>query len=74
MRYEQRDLIGNLTTDVELREFGEEKHLATFRLAVDRGGKDERDRLLPCLGLGPPGPALRGLSRQGTEGRSSRAG
>lgn len=33
-------LIGNLTTDVELREFGPEKHLATFRLAVDRGGKE----------------------------------
>jgi single-strand DNA-binding protein len=33
-------LIGNLTTDVELRELGAEKHLATFRLAVDRGGKD----------------------------------
>ena len=33
-------LIGNLTTDVELREFGPEKHLATFGLAVDRVGKD----------------------------------
>jgi single-strand DNA-binding protein len=33
-------LIGNLTTDVELRELGAEEHLATFRLAVDRGGKD----------------------------------
>jgi single-strand DNA-binding protein len=33
-------LIGNLTTDVELREFGPEKQLATFGLAVDRGGKD----------------------------------
>jgi len=34
------NLIGNLTTDVELREFGEDKRLATFGLAVDRGGKD----------------------------------
>ena len=34
-------LIGNLATDVELREFGEEKVLATFRLAVDRDGKDD---------------------------------
>jgi single-strand DNA-binding protein len=34
-------LIGNLASDVELREFGEEKQLATFRLAVDRGSKDE---------------------------------
>ncbi len=34
-------LVGNLATDVELREFGEEKQLATFRLAVDRGGKDD---------------------------------
>ena len=33
-------LIGNLATDVELREFGPEKQLATFRLAVNRGGKD----------------------------------
>jgi len=33
-------LIGNLTTDVELREFGPEKQLATFGLAVDRGAKD----------------------------------
>ena len=33
-------LIGNLASDVELREFGEEKRLATFRLAVDRGAKD----------------------------------
>jgi single-strand DNA-binding protein len=34
-------LIGNLATDVELREFGEEKRLATFRLAVDRPTKDD---------------------------------
>ena len=33
-------LIGNLATDVELREFGEDKRRATFRLAVDRNGKD----------------------------------
>jgi single-strand DNA-binding protein len=37
-------LIGNLASDVELREFGEEKRLATFRLAVDRPSKtDEAD-------------------------------
>jgi single-strand DNA-binding protein len=34
-------LIGNLATDVELREFGEEKRLATFRLAVDRPTKED---------------------------------
>jgi single stranded DNA-binding protein len=34
-------LVGNLATDVELRDFGDEKRLATFRLAVDRGGKDD---------------------------------
>ena len=37
-------LIGNLATDVELREVGEEKKVATFLLAVDRfsqeGGAD----------------------------------
>jgi single-strand DNA-binding protein len=31
-------LIGNLATDVELREVGEERKLATFVLAVDRPG------------------------------------
>ena len=37
-------LTGNLATDVELREFGEDKKLATFLLAVDRVGKnDEAD-------------------------------
>jgi single-strand DNA-binding protein len=37
-------LTGNLASDVELREFGEEKRLATFRLAVDRATKaDEAD-------------------------------
>ena len=37
-------LIGNLASDVELREFGEDKRLATFRLAVDRLSKtDEAD-------------------------------
>ncbi len=34
-------LTGNLASDVELREFGEEKRLATFRLAVDRNGKSD---------------------------------
>ena len=33
-------LIGNLATDVELRDVGEEKKVATFLLAVDRGSKD----------------------------------
>jgi len=33
-------LIGNLASDVELREFAEDKRRATFRLAVDRNGKD----------------------------------
>ena len=33
-------LIGNLTTDVELRELGADKRLAKFGLAVDRGGRD----------------------------------
>jgi single-strand DNA-binding protein len=36
-------LIGNLATDVELRELGEEKKLATFLLAVDRAGADGAD-------------------------------
>ena len=36
------NLIGNLATDVELREFGEEKRLATFRLAVHRESNDDQ--------------------------------
>jgi single-strand DNA-binding protein len=33
-------LIGNLATEVELREFGPEKKVANFVLAVDRGNRD----------------------------------
>jgi single-strand DNA-binding protein len=33
-------LIGNLATDVEVRDVGEEKKVASFLLAVDRGGRD----------------------------------
>ena len=33
-------LIGNLATDVELREVGEDKHVANFLIAVDRRTKD----------------------------------
>lgn len=36
-------LIGNLATDVELKDVGEDKQVATFVLAVDRLGKDEAD-------------------------------
>ena len=34
------NLIGNLATDVELRDVGEEKKVANFLLAVDHGGSD----------------------------------
>ena len=33
-------LIGNLATDVELRDVGDEKKVASFLLAVDRGSRD----------------------------------
>jgi single-strand DNA-binding protein len=33
-------LIGNLATDVELREVGDDKKVASFLLAVGRGGRD----------------------------------
>jgi single-strand DNA-binding protein len=33
-------LIGNLATDIELRDVGPEKKVASFLLAVDRPGKD----------------------------------
>ena len=36
-------LIGNLATDVELRDVGEDRQVASFLLAVDRPGKDEAD-------------------------------
>jgi single-strand DNA-binding protein len=34
------NLIGHLSSDVELKELGPEKKVANFRLAVDRGGKE----------------------------------
>jgi single-strand DNA-binding protein len=34
-------LTGNLATDVDVREFGDEKKLATFLLAVDRSSRDD---------------------------------
>jgi single-strand DNA-binding protein len=33
-------LLGNLATEVELRDVGEEKKVANFLLAIDRGSKD----------------------------------
>jgi single-strand DNA-binding protein len=36
-------LIGNLASDVELKDVGDERQVATFVLAVDRPGKDEAD-------------------------------
>ena len=36
-------LIGNLASDVELRDVGEDRQVANFLLAVDRPGKEEAD-------------------------------
>jgi single-strand DNA-binding protein len=36
-------LIGNLATDVELRDVGQDMQVAAFLLAVDRPSKDEAD-------------------------------
>ena len=36
-------LIGNLATEVDLKDVGEDRQVATFVLAVDRLGKDEAD-------------------------------
>jgi len=36
-------LIGNLASDVELKDVGEDRQVANFLLAVDRPGKDEAD-------------------------------
>ncbi len=35
-------LVGNLATDVDLREVGEGKKVASFLLAVDRRGRDDQ--------------------------------
>jgi single-strand DNA-binding protein len=37
------NLIGNLATEVELKDVGEDMQVATFLLAIDRPGKDEAD-------------------------------
>jgi single-strand DNA-binding protein len=36
-------LIGNLASEVELKDVGEDMQVASFLLAVDRPGKDEAD-------------------------------
>lgn len=36
-------LIGNLATEVELKDVGDDLQVASFLLAVDRPGKDEAD-------------------------------
>ena len=36
-------LVGNLATDVDVRELGDERQVATFLLAVDRPARDEAD-------------------------------
>jgi single-strand DNA-binding protein len=36
-------LIGNLATDVELKDVGEDRQGASFLLAINRPGKDEAD-------------------------------
>lgn len=36
-------LIGNLATEVELKDIGDDKQVASFLLAVNRPGKDEAD-------------------------------
>jgi single-strand DNA-binding protein len=36
-------LIGNLATDVEVKEVGEDKRVASFTLAVDRPGSEQAD-------------------------------
>ena len=36
-------LIGNLATEVELKDIGEDRQVANFLLAVNRPGKDEAD-------------------------------
>jgi len=37
------NLIGNLATDVELRTVGEDRKVASFLLALDRGGREGAD-------------------------------
>ena len=61
-------LIGNLCTEVELRELGGEEG-RELRLAVDRAGRDEG---ADFVGVATCGTARRGLRRASREGRASR--
>ena len=64
-------LIGNLATDVELREVGDGKQRASFLLAVDRPAKDEAD-FVWVDGLGPAGRDVPPVPGQGPAGRARR--
>ena len=57
-------LIGNLATDVELRESPPEKKVASFLLAVDRRAGRPR-RLLPRLDVEPAGGGVRRVPGEG---------
>lgn len=41
-------LIGNLASDVDLRELGDDKKVASFLLAVDRPGQEKADFVRVC--------------------------
>src|SRR2546423_13131171 len=70
------NLIGNLATDVELRDVGGEKKVANFLLAVDHGGADGgADFVLISAGDGSlkkKAEYLGERSRVGGEGRVER--
>jgi len=68
--HEQRDLIGNLTTDVELRELGAEKHLASSA-SVDAAARTARP--IFRISVWDRQAQLGRLSRQKAEDRARRA-
>ena len=66
------NLIGNLATDVELKDVGPDKKVATFLLAVDRPGRDAGADFVKRLGVGPPGRGVRRVPREGRARRRRR--
>ena len=64
-------LIGNLATDIELKDVAPDKKVASFLLAVDRPGKDAGADFVQRLDLEPAGGGLRRVPVEGGAGRPS---
>ena len=67
-------LIGNLATDVELKDVGEDKQVASFVLAVDRIGKDGDADFFRVSTWNKQAELVRALPDEGSAGRRWTAG